>query len=245
MLNLLRVENICKQYPNGTIALSNVSFNVMESEIVYILGSSGAGKTTLLKCINMLENISSGNILFMNQTSHRLSKKMIRDRRSKIGMIFQQNSLVPQLTALQNVLHGCLGHHRFAQRMLGYSTRFEINEATRLLCEVGLSNNIYTKVEELSIGQQQRIGIARALIQEPKLLLCDEPISSLDPNNSLIILNMIRNMAHVKKIACLISMHQFELAQKYPSRAIGLKDGSLFWDGNIENITKEKFDALY
>ena len=191
-MELLKVDDISKEYKGGTRALSNVNFSVDKGEFISIIGPSGAGKSTLLRCINRMIDTSEGSIIFDNVKVEELNKKGLRELRTKIGMIFQHYNLVERLSVIENVLHGRLGYKSSVAGILGRYTEEEKKQAFKILQKLGLEDQAYKRCDMLSGGQKQRVGIARALIQNPKLVLCDEPIASLDPNASKIIMDHLK-----------------------------------------------------
>lgn len=241
----LELRSLSKRYPNGVLALDQVSFRVKEGEFVYLLGPSGAGKTTLLRCIHLLERATSGDIVFLGRSAQGLSRREARKRRRMMGMIFQQNGLIPQLSALQNVLLGRIGYQNLLQRLTGSFSAADEERAAALLKQLGLSRYIRTRAENLSVGQQQRVNIARALMQEPRLLLCDEPLSALDPYHAREVLETISQAAGERRIACLMGLHQVDLAMERPARTILLKDGRLSGDRTPGGLSEEDLHALY
>ena len=181
---LLTFQHVSKTYDNVTKALQDVSFSIEEGEFVSIIGPSGAGKSTLLRCVNRLVDASQGAIFFDGQNVTTADKKQLREIRIKTAMIFQHYNLVDRLSVVENVLHGRLGQKSTLSGVVGQYTEEEKAEAFRILAEMGLAETAYKRCDELSGGQKQRVGIARALMQHPKLILCDEPIASLDPKSS-------------------------------------------------------------
>lgn len=245
MTVLLELKNVSKQYGKDTKALSDVNFSVKEGEFVSIIGPSGAGKSTLLRCINRMIDASSGDIIFDGDNVCTLGKKNLKTLRTKIGMIFQHYNLVKRLSAMENVLHGRLGYKSTFAGVLGIYNQDEKEKALSLLEGLGLGEQIYKRADQLSGGQKQRVGIARALIQEPKMLLCDEPIASLDPNSSKVIMDHLRNITTSYGITCLVNLHQVDAALKYSDRIIGVNHGRVVFDGAPEDITDEIIHSIY
>jgi phosphonate ABC transporter, ATP-binding protein len=236
---ILEVHNISKTYGSDKAALKNISFSLNEGETVAVIGASGAGKSTMLRCINRLIEFDSGKIIFDGKDIKRAGKKELKHIRSKIGMVFQHYNLVERLNALENVLHGCLGSIPVYRGAFGFYTTEEKKNAYSLLQKVGLEDFVYKYCSELSGGQKQRVGIARALMQEPKLLLCDEPVSSLDPKSSETVLDYIKFFSSTKKIACIINLHQIDFAKKYADRIIALRAGEIVYDGKPSELSEE------
>ncbi|HKK01497.1 MAG TPA: ATP-binding cassette domain-containing protein, partial [Desulfuromonadales bacterium] len=179
---LLEVKNVVKHYHGASSApaLSDVSFSVAEGEFLSVIGPSGAGKSTLLRCINRMIEATSGDVSFDGAVVTTLNKKDLRKLRTRIGMVFQHYNLVDRLTVIENVLHGRLGYKSTLSGMLGRYSREEKGQAFKIINTLGLSEQVYQRCDQLSGGQKQRVGIARALIQNPRIILCDEPIASLD-----------------------------------------------------------------
>ena len=186
---ILEFQNVSKVYNKATKALCDVSFSVDEGEFVSIIGPSGSGKSTILRCINRLVDATNGSIIFDEHDINKAGKREIRQVRKKTGMIFQHYNLVDRLSVVENVLHGRLGHKSTLAGIAGYYTEREKEEAFKILAKLGLTEQAYKRCDELSGGQKQRVGIARSIMQQPKLILCDEPIASLDPGASKIIMD--------------------------------------------------------
>ena len=242
---LLDFKGVSKTYNQKTVALSDISFSVEEGTFVSIIGPSGSGKSTLLRCINRLIDVSEGTILFDGQDVCSLGKKKLRRLRSRIGMIFQHYNLVNRLSVIENILHGRLGTKSTLSGMAGNYTAEEKRQAFRLIEILGLDEQAYQRCDQLSGGQKQRVGIARALIQQPKLLLCDEPIASLDPNASKVIMDHLGRIRREMGITCLVSLHQVDVALKYSDRIIGIRSGTIVYDGKPEDLTTEKIEYIY
>lgn len=242
---LLTVKDLTKQYGGGTVALSKVSFTVREGEFVSIIGPSGAGKSTLLRCINRMIDATEGEILFNGLKINTLNKKNLRSARTKMGMIFQHYNLVDRLSVIENVLHGRLGYKSTLAGVIGRYSREEKVQAMKILDTLGLTEQRYKRCDQLSGGQKQRVGIGRALIQNPKLMLCDEPIASLDPSASKIIMDHLKNINQTLGITCLVNLHQVQVALNYSDRIIGIKDGRIVYDGSPERITQEQIHHIY
>jgi phosphonate transport system ATP-binding protein len=245
MTTLLEVKNVSKQYGNDTFALSDVNFSVNEGEFVSIIGPSGAGKSTLLRCINRMIDASRGDLLFENDNVQDLKKRDLRKLRTKIGMVFQHYNLVNRLSVIENVLHGRLGYKSVIGGALGFYSEGEKRQAMALLKILGLEEQIYKRCDQLSGGQKQRVGIARALIQDPKMLLCDEPIASLDPNASKVIMDHLKNISSNMGITVLVNLHQVDVALKYSDRVIGVSKGKVVYNGSPRDISNEEIHRIY
>ena len=242
---LLSVKNISKEYNNGTTALKNVSFDVEKGEFISIIGPSGSGKSTLLRSINKMIDISQGSILFEDRNIEKLKKKEIELVRREIGMIFQNYNLVERLTVIENVLHGRLGYKSVFAGILGIYSEDEKKEAFNFLEKVNMTKYAYQKCNELSGGQKQRVGIARAIMQKPKLLLCDEPIASLDPKTAENIMDYLKKIVTELKITCIVNLHQVDIAKKYSNRIIALNKGEKIFDDKPEYLTDDMIEFIY
>jgi len=242
---LLKFENVSKNYANGVQALKNVTLEIESGEFVAIIGPSGAGKSTVLRCINKMIDASEGKIFVEGQEITRLHGKSIREVRRKVGMIFQNYNLVYRLSVMQNVLHGRLGYMSDFDSIFGHYKEEDKIRAVELLSEIGLHEFMYNRAGELSGGQKQRVGIARAFMQNPKILLCDEPISSLDPSSSKIVMDNIYDLSQKHHIACIVNLHQIDVALNYATRIIGLCDGQVVYDGSAEGLSRKMIEEIY
>jgi len=245
MATLLELRKVSKQYGLNTRALSDVDFSVKEGEFVSIIGPSGAGKSTLLRCVNRMIEASGGEIIFDGDNVLASNKRELKKIRRKMGMIFQHYNLVNRLSVMENVLHGRLGYKSTMAGVLGLYQEEEKQQAVKLLQILGLEEQMYKRADQLSGGQKQRVGIARALIQSPRLLLCDEPIASLDPNASKVIMDHLRNISTNMGITVLINLHQVEVALKYSDRIIGVNKGRVVYDGSPAELSSEQIHAIY
>ncbi|RDW15754.1 phosphonate ABC transporter ATP-binding protein [Oceanobacillus arenosus] len=244
-MTLLQVKGLGKSYNSETQVLKNVDFEVNAGEFVSIIGPSGAGKSTLLRCINRMVEINEGKVIFDNADVGSLKKKELRKLRTNIGMVFQHYNLVPRLTVIENVLHGRFGYKTTMQGIMGRFTEEEKEHAFMLLKKLGIEDHAYKRCDQLSGGQQQRVGICRALIQEPKLVLCDEPIASLDPNSSKVIMDHLKSITTDMGITCLVNLHQVEVAQDYSDRIIGLRKGEIVFDGPSKLLHEDQINHIY
>lgn len=242
---ILEFQHVNKVYNNSTKALDDVSFSVEKGEFVSIIGPSGAGKSTILRCINRLIDATDGNIIYDGDDILSLGKRDLRRVRTKTGMIFQHYNLVDRLSVIENVLHGRLGQKSAISGMLGSYSETEKEKAFFILNELGLAEQAYKRCDALSGGQKQRVGIARAIIQEPKLILCDEPIASLDPKASKTIMDHLSQINQKQKITCIVNLHQVEVAMKYSQRILGVSSGKIVFDGTPEELTKKKIHEIY
>ena len=242
---ILEFNNVSKVYNNVTKALTSISFSVDEGEFLSIIGPSGSGKSTILRCINRLVDATQGSIMFDGHNITRADKKEVREVRKRTGMIFQHYNLVDRLSVIENVLHGRLGHKSTVSGAAGIYTEKEKQKAFEILAILGLYEQAYKRCDELSGGQKQRVGIARAIMQEPRLILCDEPIASLDPSSSKIIMDHLRNINETMKITCILNLHQVEVALKYSKRIIGITAGKIVYDGPPDKLLKSKIHDIY
>ena len=242
---LLSIKNISKKYNNGTNALKNISFDVEKGEFISIIGPSGSGKSTLLRSINKMIDISQGSILFEDKNIENLKKTEIEIVRREIGMIFQSYNLVERLTVIENVLHGRLGYKSVIAGILGIYSEEEKKEAFNFLEKVNMTKYAYRKCNELSGGQKQRVGIARAIMQKPKLFLCDEPIASLDPKTAENIMDYLKKIVSELKITCIVNLHQVDIAKKYSDRIIALNKGEKIFDDKTERLTDDMIEFIY
>ena len=242
---LLSIKNVEKKYNNGTNALKNISFDVEKGEFISIIGPSGSGKSTLLRSINKMIDISQGSILFENKNIENLKKTEIEIVRREIGMIFQSYNLVERLTVIENVLHGRLGYKSVIAGILGIYSEEEKKEAFNFLEKVNMTKYAYHKCNELSGGQKQRVGIARAIMQKPKLLLCDEPIASLDPKTAENVMDYLKKIVSDLKITCIVNLHQVDIAKKYSDRIIALNKGEKIFDDKTERLTDDMIEFIY
>ena len=239
---MLEINNLKKTFLNGSPALKGVNLKINKGEFVSILGPSGSGKTTLLRTINGLETSSGGEIYFNNKE---VNNNNISEVQKKTGMIFQEFNLVNNLSAINNVLTGLLNSsNKFLSLFYIFSKQQKI-EALRSLETVGLLEKSYSRSDELSGGQRQRVGIARAIIKKPLLLLADEPVASLDPKSSNIILSLLKKINQEFGTTILCNLHQVDLAKKYSDRVIGLVDGKIIFDEKSNNINEAYLKKIY
>ena len=241
---MLRIQNVSKTYPNGTQALKNVTFDVKDGEFMVVIGLSGSGKSTLLRCINRLIDPTEGKILWDDVDITAAPPTELRQIRRKIGMVFQQFNLVKRSSVMTNALSGRLGYVNPWMSLLGFWPKDEKQRALRALDRVGIADKAYERADALSGGQQQRVGIARALMQDPKLILADEPVASLDPVLSHSILQYLEQL-NKDGITVICSLHFLDLVHRYATRVIGLKAGELVFDGLPSELTRERFREVY
>jgi phosphonate transport system ATP-binding protein len=239
---MLEIKSLRKNFESGTEALKGVDLKINKGEFVSILGPSGSGKTTLLRSINGLENIDNGEIFLDNK---KIDKIYLPEVQKKTGMIFQEFNLVNNLSTINNVLTGLLNSSSKFLSMFYLFTREQKLEALQSLETVDLLDKIYSRVDELSGGQRQRVGIARAIIKRPLLLLADEPVASLDPKASNLIMTLLKKINKEFNITILCNLHQIELATRYSDRIVGLLDGAIIFDESTQNINKANINEIY
>jgi phosphonate transport system ATP-binding protein len=241
---LLRVEHLTKVYPSGTEALKDVSFTVDDSEFLVIIGLSGSGKSTLLRCINRLIEPTEGRIYLDDVEITAASPAELRRLRRHIGMVFQQFNLVKRSSVMTNVLSGRLGYANPVMSLMGIWPKSDRERAIQALDRVGIADKAHARADTLSGGQQQRVGIARSLMQEPRLMLADEPVASLDPVLSHSILKYLEQL-NQEGITVLCSLHFLDLVHRYATRVIALKDGVKVFEGLPKEINRAKFKEIY
>jgi len=239
---MLEIRNLKKIFENGSPALKGVNLKINKGEFVSILGPSGSGKTTLLRTINGLETSSEGEIYFDNK---KVNNNNISEIQKKTGMIFQEFNLVNNLSAINNVLTGLLHSSNKLFSLFYLFSKTQKIEALRSLKTVGLLEKSYSRSYELSGGQRQRVGIARAIIKRPLLLLADEPVASLDPKSSNLILSLLKKINREFGTTILCNLHQVDLAKKYSDRIVGLIDGKIIFDENSLNINEAYLKKIY
>jgi phosphonate transport system ATP-binding protein len=241
---MLKIENLTKVYPNGTVALKNVSFEVPDGEFLVVIGLSGSGKSTLLRCINRLIEPTEGKITWDGTDITAASQADLRQIRQHIGMVFQQFNLVKRSSVLTNVLSGRLGYANPWLSLLGIWPGEDKKRALSALERVGISEKVHSRADALSGGQQQRVGIARTIMQEPKLLLADEPVASLDPVLAHSILQYLEQL-NKEGITVICSLHFLDLVHRYATRVVALKDGLKVFEGAAKEIDRVKFKEIY
>tara|TARA_B110001454_G_C12723326_1_gene436707 strand:+ start:73143 stop:73913 length:771 start_codon:yes stop_codon:yes gene_type:complete len=242
---ILSVKNLVKTYPNGVQALKGISFDVKKGEFLVVIGLSGSGKSTLLRCINRLHDPSSGDIFFEGENIARADRDAVKSIRTKIGMIFQHFNLIPRHTVLSNVLMGRLGQTGILKSIFGMFSEKDKADAFRYLKLVGIGDKARIRADQLSGGQQQRVAIARALAQNPSMLLADEPVASLDPATSHIVMDYLKKANQNLGITIICNLHFLSLVRQYATRVIALKEGRLVFEGSPNDITDEWFHKIY
>jgi phosphonate transport system ATP-binding protein len=242
---MLTLTGLSKRYDTGDLALSNISLEVPAGQVMALIGPSGAGKSTLIRCVNRLVEPTSGTVLLDGQDITRVRGAKLRQARRQIGMIFQNHALVERLSVMENVLSGRLAYTGFWRSFLRKFPPADIKQALNLLERVGLETMFDKRGDALSGGQKQRVGIARALVQSPKLLLVDEPTASLDPKTSRQIMRLICELCREQQLAAVINIHDVVLAQQFVDRVVGLRAGKLVFDGPPSALNEKTLTDIY
>ncbi len=242
---MLQVKNLTKIYDGKVLALDDVSFEVPSGQFLAIIGLSGSGKSTLLRCINRLIEPTSGQIIWNGIDITAASPEELRRIRRKIGMIFQHFNLVHRSKVITNVLAGRLGYINPAWSLINRFPKEDVEKAIRQLERVGIADKAYNRADELSGGQQQRVGVARALVQDPEMILADEPVASLDPVLAHSIMKYLEQINKEDGVTVLCSLHFLDLVHRYADRVIALNEGRLVFAGLPQEIDDQKFKEIY
>ncbi|GAA0521045.1 phosphonate transport system ATP-binding protein [Halorubrum aquaticum] len=235
-MSRITVDGLTKRF-GETVALDDVSFEIPQGEFVIVLGVSGSGKSTLLRCMNALETPTEGEI--------RIDETPVTSPRDDVAMIFQQHNIIGQMSAYSNALTGSLNRNTFLDSLLQRQGEEDKLQALDALDTVGLLDQAQQSAQRMSGGQQQRVGIARALVQDPTILLADEPVASLDPGSSQQVMGYLRTAARERGLSAVISLHQVNLARKFGERFIGLRDGKKVFDGYRDEFDMDVIDEIY
>jgi phosphonate transport system ATP-binding protein len=242
---MIEFNHVSKVYPNGTVGLQDIQLTIHPGEFVVIVGLSGAGKSTLLRSINRLHEITDGQIVIDGKSiTAARGTELLRMRRD-IGMIFQSFNLVKRSSVLRNVLSGRVGYHSTLRMVLGLFPKEDVDLALKALERVNILEKAYSRADELSGGQQQRVSIARALAQEAKIILADEPVASLDPLTTRQVMDDLKRINQELGITTIVNLHFIDLAREYATRIIGLRAGKVVFDGPVEQATTAKFSEIY
>jgi len=242
---MLDIKDVRVVYPNGTEALKSVSMTIQKNEIVAIIGRSGAGKSTLLRAINGMQAVTSGSIKLDGQETTTMNRKQLRKLWTQVGFIWQEYNLIGRLNANMNVLTGRLGYNHSLLGTFGYFSREHREIALRSLERVGMLHRAEFRADRLSGGEKQRVNIARAISQEPKLLLADEPVASLDPELSWQVMGDLARVAREEGVPTLINIHEVELAKHFTDRLIGIAQGHVVFDGTPAELDDEAMNRIY
>jgi phosphonate transport system ATP-binding protein len=242
---MLEIKNLTKVYDGNVQALDNVSFNVNQGEFLAVIGLSGSGKSTLLRCINRLVEPTNGEVIWDGVDVTKAGPDELRWIRRQIGMIFQQFNLVERSSVLTNVLAGRLGYTNPAMSLVNRFSKSDVEMAYKQLERVGIREQAHKRADELSGGQQQRVSIARAMMQNPKIILADEPVASLDPVLAHSIMQYLEKINKEDGVTIICSLHFLDLVHRYANRAIALNAGVLMFDGVPKEIDDDKFKEIY
>ncbi len=242
---LVRFDNVSVTYPNGHQALKKLSLTFNPGEFVVIVGLSGAGKSTLIRCVNRLVSPTEGSLQVLETEMVGVNDADLRSVRARVGMIFQNYNLVRRSSVLRNVLAGRLGHLPWWQTLFARFPKSDIELALKSLERVGIPEKAYVRADQLSGGQQQRVAIARALCQEPKILLADEPVASLDPPTAHQVMRDLKKLSREENLLTLVNLHFIDMAQEYADRVVGLRAGELVYDGPAASMKEADFEAIY
>jgi phosphonate transport system ATP-binding protein len=242
---MIEFNNVSLTYPNGHEGLKNVNLKLKDGEFIVVVGLSGAGKSTLIRSINQLVKPTEGELIIDGENTLNYNEKQLRKLRTKIGMIFQNYNLVKRSTVLKNVLTGRLGHTGTLRSMLGLFPQKDVRLAMESLNRVGIVEKAYVRSDQLSGGQQQRVSIARALTQKPKVILADEPVASLDPPTSHIVMKDLQRINREDNITTIVNLHFIDMAMEYADRIIGMRAGEVVFDGPASEVTEKTFEEIY
>ncbi|MGX6970140.1 phosphonate ABC transporter ATP-binding protein [Vagococcus bubulae] len=242
---MIEFKNVTKTYANGVKGLNNISIDIQDGEFVSIIGLSGAGKSTFLRSINRLNDISEGEIIIDGKSLTKANKKELKLIRRNIGMIFQHFNLVKKMTVQKNVISGRLGYYSTMKSIFGVFSKEDYQLVNESLELVGLSDKLHSRCDELSGGQQQRVSIARTLVQNSSIILADEPVASLDPITTERIMDDLKRINNEYNRTIIINLHSVELARKYSTRIIGLRNGEVVFDGAAAEATDEVLKNIY
>jgi phosphonate transport system ATP-binding protein len=241
----LEIRGLSKEYRRGVPVLRDVNLDVSASGITAIIGPSGTGKSTLIRCINRLVEPTSGTISFHGVNLASLNRRALRVARRRIGMVFQEYNLVERLSVVENVLCGRLGYVSAFRAWLRRYPQRDIDAALDLLDVIGLTQHASRRADALSGGQRQRVGIARAVMQEPELLLADEPTSSLDPKTSVEIMELLVSIGMSRRIPVIVNIHNVPLARRFATHVVGMRGGRIVYDGSPEGLTDLHLKEIY
>jgi phosphonate transport system ATP-binding protein len=244
-MSLLEIKGLGKRYASGDQALADVRLRLPKGQVMALIGPSGAGKSTLIRCINRLVEPSEGEVLLSGLSLTKLRAGALRKARRRMGMIFQDHALVDRLTVMENVLSGRLGYVGFWRSVWRRYPQADVQEAFRLLDRVGLAHALDKRADALSGGQRQRVGIARALLQNPDLMLIDEPTASLDPKTSRQIMRLIRELCEERGLTAIINIHDVDLARRFSDRIVGLHAGRIVFDGSPDALDAPTLTRIY
>ncbi|MBM7618037.1 phosphonate transport system ATP-binding protein [Weissella uvarum] len=241
----VKIEHVSKVYDNGTVGLDDINLDIQSGEFVIVVGLSGAGKSTLLRAINRLHDVSKGHIYIDDQDITTAKGKQLRHIRRNIAMIFQNFNLVKRVSVARNVFNGRVGYYSSLKSVLGLFSKADKERAQENLKRVNMLDKYYTRADQLSGGQQQRVAIARAMMQSPTVFLADEPIASLDPKTTRLVMDDLKRLNEEFGMTVIVNLHSVPLAMAYATRIVGLRDGKLVYDQPIENVSEQDFADIY
>ena len=242
---MIQLKDVSKIYDNGTVGLKDINLTINKGEFVVVVGLSGAGKSTLLRSINRLHDITSGDILIDGKSITSAKGKNLRKLRRDIGMIFQNFNLVKRSSVLRNVLVGRVAYYPTWKTTFNLFDKEDKQKAYEALQQVDLADKVYARADELSGGQQQRVAIARVLMQNPKIILADEPTASLDPQTSVRAIDDLKMLNEEYGMPVVATLHSIELAQQFGERVIGIRAGQVVYDGKMKDTPKSVFTNIY
>lgn len=242
---MIEFKHVSLTYASGVKALKNIDLTIQKGEFVVIVGMSGAGKSTLIKTINRLASVTEGEVLVDNEDIMKLKENRLRKLRTQIGIIFQDYNLVGRMSAIRNVMVGRLGHTSTLNSIIGRFPQKDLQLAMRNLKRVGIEEKAYVRADHLSGGQKQRVSIARVLTQQPKIILADEPVASLDPPTAHKVMRDLKRVSKEDGLTTVVNLHFIDLAMEYADRIIGMREGEIVFDGPIEEVSEKTFEEIY
>ncbi len=242
---MIKFKNVSKKYPNNVTALKDINLEINKGEFVAIIGLSGAGKSTLIRTVNKMHEITEGELIVNGHDTKNLSGAKLRNFRQEIGMVFQSFNLVTRTTVLKNVLVSRASRLNFLAAMIGHYSKADKVLALEALDQVGILDKAFVKAADLSGGQQQRVALARTIAQEPKIILADEPVASLDPITAKQVMDDFKHINEELDITILVNMHHVDLALNYATRVIGIKAGEIMYDGPASEVNEQVLTEIY
>ncbi|MBM7542752.1 phosphonate ABC transporter ATP-binding protein [Amphibacillus cookii] len=242
---MIEIKDMSLVYPNGHQGLKDINLTINDGEFVVVVGMSGAGKSSLIRSINRMVTPTDGELLLDGENVLAFRERKLRQLRTNVGMVFQSYNLVKRMSVLRNVMAGRLGHTGTLRSMLGLFSQDDLQLAMNNLKRVGIEEKAYVRADQLSGGQQQRVSIARVLTQQPKVILADEPVASLDPPTSHRVMKDLRRISKEDNLTTLVNLHFIDMAMEYADRIIGLRDGQVVFDGPISEVSEATFEEIY